>query len=85
VTLPRPDPAELWDVVLGARAALEHERQVSLKSSEPSARVELVRALESYVASLTERGHPVPYALRDELRLQRLTCTAREGARPPTR
>lgn len=37
----------------------------------------LVEALEAYVGSLTERGHPVPYALRDELRLQRRTCPGR--------
>jgi hypothetical protein len=28
------------------------------------------------VASLVSRGRPVPYALRDELRLHRLTCSA---------
>jgi hypothetical protein len=70
-------PAGLWKAVLKARADLAHERHLPQKHLEPSARVTLVEALEAYVTSLVERGHPVPYALRDELRLQRLTCVAR--------
>src|SRR4051794_12946161 len=69
----RVDPASLWKAVLRARADLAHERHVAQRGLEPSARVALVAALEAYVNSLTERGHPVPYPLRDELRLQRLT------------
>jgi hypothetical protein len=72
-------PAGLWKAVLRARADLALERHLSQRHLEPSARVALVEALESYVTSLAERGHPVPYAIRDELRLQRLTCVARRG------
>ena len=66
-------PTGLWAAVLGARAALAHERHVPQRGLVPAARLALLDALESYVKSLDERGHPVPYALRDELRLQRLT------------
>jgi len=76
----RPAPAGLWKAVLKARADLAHERQLPPRNPEPPARAALVEALESYVNSLAERGHPVPYPLRDELRLQRLTCAARAGA-----
>lgn len=70
----RMAPAGLWDAVLSARADLARERQLPHRHLELSARVALVEALELYVESLAERGHPVPYALRDDLRLQRLTC-----------
>jgi hypothetical protein len=69
-------PATLWRAVLSARADLARERHVSQTYLEPSARTALVEALESYVESLGERGYPVPYPLRDELRLQRLTCVS---------
>jgi len=71
---PRLAPAGLWKAVLSARAVLAQERHLSQRRLELSARVALVEALESYVYSLVERGHPVPYALRDELRLHNLTC-----------
>jgi len=77
-------PATLWDAVLSARADLAHERHLPERRQAPSARVTLVAALQSYVDSLTERGHPVPYALRDELRLQRLACVTSRGDRPMT-
>jgi hypothetical protein len=64
----------LWQGVLSARAAWAHERHLPQRGLEPSARAALLDALEVYVKSLDQRGHPVPYALRDELRLQRLTC-----------
>jgi hypothetical protein len=67
-------PATLWDAVLSARAALVHERHLHQRLAEPPARAVLLEALEAYVRSLEERSHPIPYALRDELRLQRLTC-----------
>jgi hypothetical protein len=80
----RVAPARLWKAVLRARAELAHERHLNPRGLEPSARVALVAALEAYVKSLTERGHPVPYTLRDELRLQRLTCVTSRGYRPMT-
>ena len=67
-------PATLWDAVLTARAALVYERRLHRRLAEPTARAALLEALEAYVRSLEERSHPIPYALRDELRLQRLTC-----------
>lgn len=36
-----------------------------------TAHVFLLRAMESYAAELTARGLPIPWRLRDELRLQR--------------
>ena len=74
----------LWEAVLSARAVWAHERHLSQRGSEPNARLALLDALEAYVKSLDERGHPVPYALRDELRLQRLTCLASRRVRPVT-
>jgi hypothetical protein len=38
-----------------------------------SARAELLSALEAYAASLTHHRRPIPYTLRDELRIKRLT------------
>ena len=76
-----PSPALLWNAVLSARDALAHERHQHHRPSEPTARVALLEALEAYVRSLDERGHPVPYALRDDLRLQRLACVTRSPLR----
>src|SRR6476660_3773399 len=84
---PRPDvtPTNLWDAVLMARAALAHERHQHRRPAERTARAVLLEALEEYVRSLEERSHPIPYALRDELRLQRLTCaTDGRSLRYPT-
>ena len=70
------DPLRLWDQVVRARAVVERERRVPVNGSCASARSELLAALEAYVASLATHARPVPYALRDELRLQRLTSSA---------
>ena len=88
--MPRPapppvaTPASLWDAVLTARAALEHERHLPRRPAEPIARTALLEALEAYVRSLEVRRHPIPYALRDELRLQRLTCATNGRVFPLT-
>jgi hypothetical protein len=74
---PRRTPLYLWDAVLRARIDLADERASPGAHRPPSARGVLVGALEAYVISLTERGHPVPYVLRDELRLHRRTCRDR--------
>jgi hypothetical protein len=74
----------LWEAVLSARAVWAHERLLPQRGSEPNARLALLDALEAYVKSLDERGRPVPYALRDELRLQRLTCRSSRHVRPMT-
>ncbi len=57
-----------------ARAALEHVRhRYALRrdgtSAIDAARRDLVAALEAYVVRLGADGTPVPYRLRDELRL----------------
>jgi hypothetical protein len=77
-------PTPLWDRVLSARIALAQERHLPERGLEPTARLALLDALESYVKSLDERGRPVPYALRDELRLMRLTIVPRRQVRPIT-
>lgn len=69
-------PTVLWDAVLNARAVWAEERHLRHRGPGCSARPELLRALEAYVRSLDQRGRPVPYALRDELRLIRLTASS---------
>lgn len=67
-----PLGALLGDVVR-ARAAVDRARRLQLTSAIEAghARHDLVLALEAYTSSLDDLGRPVPYALRDELRLQR--------------
>jgi hypothetical protein len=77
----RRTPVDLWQAVLSARYDLALERAFPDRHRQPTAQVVLVGALEAYLLSLAERGHPVPYALRDEARLHRLTCTDRYGRR----
>ena len=79
----RAAPSQLWKAVVNARADLAHERH--RPQADPGIRIAFVDALQSYVDSLTERGHPVPYALRDELRLQRLSCESSRHDRSKTR
>ncbi len=54
------------DIILAARR-VPARNQVELRH----ARHDLVLALEAYTYALAAVGRPVPYALRDELRLQR--------------
>ena len=68
--------------MLSARAGFAQERN-QRAPDQMSARVELLDALEAYVESLADRGLPVPYPLRDELRLMRSTCPARSHVRQP--
>jgi hypothetical protein len=70
------EPLLLWNRLVQARAAVAQQRHLAITGSGTSGRGELLSALEAYVASLVSRGRPIPYALRDELRLQRLTCSA---------
>lgn len=64
---------DLLGDVVRARNATHEVRRVSAHSrlDVNNARHDLVLALEAYTAYLTGVGSPVPYALRDELRLQR--------------
>lgn len=72
----RETPTELWDAVLNARAVWAEERHLPRQGPGCSARTGLLHALEAYVRSLDQRGRPVPYALRDQLRLVRLTASS---------
>src|SRR3954451_22581481 len=66
-------PALLWAAVVSARAALADERNPLPRPPQSRTRGALLDALEAYVRSLGQRGHPTPYAMRDALRLLRLT------------
>jgi hypothetical protein len=70
------EPLLLWNRLVRARATVAQQRHLAITGPGMSGRGELLSALEAYVASLVSRGRPVPYTLRDELRLQRLTCSA---------
>jgi hypothetical protein len=80
-TEPRADPTLLWRAVIAARTAVAEERRIVHSASAPTAHAELLDALEAYVDSLHERCLPIPYALRDELRLQRATWSSHRGYR----
>jgi hypothetical protein len=64
---------DLLGDVMRARDSVEGFRRVQLSSRVDAghARHDLVVALEAYTSCLEDMGRPVPYALRDELRLQR--------------
>jgi hypothetical protein len=62
----------LWGKVLKARTEVTAQRHLPIRDSS-IARAELLSALEAYAANLTNHGRPIPYALRDELRIRRLT------------
>jgi hypothetical protein len=63
----------LWNKVLEARREVMTARHMPGHRSAAHARSLLLMALEAYAASLTDHGRPIPYVLRDELRLKRLT------------
>ena len=64
---------DLLGDVVRARNTTHEVRRVPAHSRLDinNARHDLVVALEAYTSYLTAVGSPVPYALRDELRLQR--------------
>ena len=66
-------PMVLWNRVVEARRQLARERQLPGSNASSAARAEFLSALEAYVVSLTKRGRPIPYTLRDELLVNRLT------------
>jgi hypothetical protein len=63
----------LWSKVVNARSVFESQRRMPLGNASWVARVKLLSALEVYAASLTRHRRPIPYALRDELTIRRLT------------
>ena len=62
----------LWADVVDARAALARERREPRQRSEPSARIDLIHALEAYLGNVEACGYPAPYMLTNELNLHRL-------------
>ena len=66
---------ELWTRVEQARVILADLRCHKPNTVQDArARVECLEAIAAYADCLVAQGRPVPYALRDELRLMRLTC-----------
>ena len=67
------EPMILWNEVVKARSVVTSQRHLPLGRYPSIARAQLLSALEAYAVSLTNHGRPIPYALRDELRIRRLT------------
>jgi hypothetical protein len=63
----------LFQEVITARAAMTVARRAPLGRSRliDAPRARLLLALEAYTAELNARNLPVPYAIRDDLRIQR--------------
>lgn len=63
----------LFQEVTNARAAMVVARRAPLgtPSVVEGARTRLLHTLEAYTAELDARHLPVPYAIRDDLRIQR--------------
>jgi len=71
-----PDPlSALFQEVVSARAEMTIARRAPLGTSSvvDVARARLLLALEAFTAELNARNLPVPYAIRDDLRIQRRT------------
>jgi len=63
----------LFQEVISARAAMTVARRAPLGRSRlvDAPRARLLLALEAYTAELNARNLPVPYGIRDDLRIQR--------------
>ncbi|HZX98480.1 MAG TPA: hypothetical protein VFE92_03155 [Dermatophilaceae bacterium] len=63
----------LFQEVTSARAAMTVARRAPLGRSRlvDAPRARLLLALEAYTAELNARNLPVPYGIRDDLRIQR--------------
>ena len=64
---------ELFQEVINARAEMTIARRAPLGRSRliDAPRARLLQALEAYTAELEARNLPVPYGIRDDLRIQR--------------
>jgi hypothetical protein len=73
---------ELFQEVIAARAALTVARRAPLGRSRlvDAPRARLLVALEAYTAELNSRNLPVPYSIRDDLRIQRRILGRSAGA-----
>ena len=74
---------DLGREILRARAVLLRARhlqsaRLDTRTSVEAAREQLVAALEAYADRLAAQGLPVPYRLRDELRLHGALVTGRD-------
>jgi hypothetical protein len=69
----QPALTDLFGDVVRARDAIHEVRRehATSRAELGHARHDLVLALEAYTSGLERVGRPVPYALRDELRLHR--------------
>jgi hypothetical protein len=63
----------LFQEVISARAAMTVARRAPLGRSRliDAPRARLLLALEAYTVELNARNLPVPYGIRDDLRIQR--------------
>jgi hypothetical protein len=72
--------APLLKRVVEARALVSRRRDTQVhRDDDLAARAELLAALEAYASALESLHLPVPYAMRDEMRIQQRV--ARESAR----
>ena len=77
------DPlAALFQEVVSTRAAMTVARRAPLGTSSvvDVTRTRLLVALEAYAAELNARHLPVPYGIRDDLRIQRRTLGKVSGS-----
>lgn len=77
------DPlSALFQEVVSARAEMTIARRAPLGTSSvvDVARTRLLHALEAFTAELNARNLPVPYAIRDDLRIQRRTLGKVSGS-----
>ncbi len=74
--------SELWRRLQLARRAVADERHTGRTQQDVlEARQAVLTALEAYAKALESRRLPVPYALRDELRLHRTLFGGLAGRR----
>lgn len=79
----------LWKDLLTARAEVSQRRRALGRQALTQSQTQLLAALEAYITCLAERERPVPYALRDEVRLWRCALQGdrqlRYATAPPSR
>jgi hypothetical protein len=80
-TFPSPSLSRLRNVVQLARIGLRTARSSQRAELVQGAQVHLVASLTDYVEALSSRRLPVPYLLRDELRLYVRTTAAYNATR----
>lgn len=72
----------LWSDVVEARAVVAAQRLEPRHPPGLETRKTLILALEAYLGLIIDRGYPAPYALTNELNMQRRVCRW-ISARPP--